>query len=136
MVQTNYQSLGQPYILPRNRSLEIQVGQGYHSQPGYAGKMTNVVQLLSRMLYGTVQSPSNDLFQFKLFGISPIGSILLQEIARYDSDFGDYNLFHSVRLAIHYASDELLRLYVPPPPARQAFDPDGKRNRIKCQNEF
>ena len=122
MVQTNYQSLGQQYILPRNRSLEIQTGQGFHSRPGYAGKMTIVTLLLYRMLYGQVQSPSNDSFELKLFGLSPIGSILLEEIARYDADFGDYNLFHSVRLAIHYASDELLRLYVPPPPARQAYD--------------
>ena len=78
------------------------------------------------MLYGQSQSPSNDLFELSLFGISPIRSILLQEIARYDAEFGDYNLFHSVRLAIHYASDEMVRLYVPPSPARQEYDPNRK----------
>ena len=118
--------MGQQYTLPRNRSLQIQAGQGYHSRPGYAGKMTVVLQLLSRLLYGQVQSPTNDLFEFNLFDISPIGSILLQEIAQYDAEFGNYNLFHSVRLSIHYASDELLRLYVPPPPARQEYDRNGK----------
>ena len=101
-------------MLPRNRAIEVQTGQGYHSRPGYAGKMTMVVQLLFRMLYGHVPSPSNDSFELKIFGLSPIGSILLQQISQYDSDFGDYNLFHSVRLAIRYASEEMLRLYIPP----------------------
>ena len=78
------------------------------------------------MLYGHGSSPSENEFQLKLFDLSPIGSIYLQEISQYGNDYGDYNLFHSVRLVIQYMSDEMTRLYVPPGSHPSKFDPDGK----------
>ena len=105
--------------------MDISAGQGYHSNPGYAGMMTCMVQILSRMLYGTVSSPARSDFQFDLFGLSPLGSIILQEMAKYNRDYGDYQLFHGIRLVLRYATEELQRLYVLPN-SRARYDSNGK----------
>ena len=113
-VQMNYRSLGHNYILPSNRAVSISAGQGFNSTPGYAGRMTCTIQILLRMLYGYGSSPSVNDFEMKLFKISPMGAIFLEQISQYGNEYGDYNLFHSIRLVIRYMSDEMTRLYVPP----------------------
>ena len=135
-VQRNYQSLGHNYILPSSRAIQISAGQGHHSTPGYAGRMSCTVQILLRMLYGYGSSPSENDFQLKLFELSPMGSIYLQEIAQYGSEYGDYNLFHSVRLVIQYMSEEMTRLYVPPGSHASKYDHNGKLNPIKKMNYY
>ena len=117
--------MGRTYTLPRNHAISISAGQGYHSRPGYAGMMSCLVQVLSRILYGDTSSPSSSDFEFDLFGLSPLGSIILQEMARYDRNYGDYQLFHGIRLVLRYMTEEMQRLYVPPGSSRARYDSNG-----------
>ena len=127
-VQINYQSLGHNYILPRDRAITVSAGQGYHSMPGYAGQMSCMVQILLRILYGHGSSPSSSEFELKFFEISPMGSILLEQLSHYDGEFGNYNLFDSIRLVIRYMTEEMTRLYVPP--RRSQYDANRKSSSI------
>ena len=129
-IQSAYTSLGRNYILPRNHAMSISAGQGYHSTPGYAGMMSCVVQILNRILYSRTTNPSQNEFEFDLFGFSPLGSIILEELSKYDENFGDYQLFHGLRLIFRYMADEMVRLYVPPNSNRARYDNDGKQNTL------
>ena len=121
-----YNSLGQQFQLPSNQAIAISAGQGYHSRRGYAGQMSCVIQIIYRILYSRPIAMSVNDYELKLFDISPLGSILLQELSRFNVDYGDYNLFQSLKLVFRYMAEEMVRLYVPPNSNQNRYDANGE----------
>ena len=73
-----YSTMGGNYVLPPDRCLSVETGQGWHSGPWNRGIMSVLAHLVGRLLMGRAYSPDGGRVRFNLFHISSIGMRILK----------------------------------------------------------
>ena len=74
-----YTTMGGEYVLPADRCLTIETGQGWHSGPYNRGLMSVLAHLAGRLLLGRKTAPDTGRVRFNLFHISSVGMEIIKK---------------------------------------------------------
>ena len=78
-----YKTMGGEYVLPADRCLTIETGQGWHSGPHSRGLMSVLAHLAGRLLLGRKFAPDTGRVRFNLFHISPVGMEIIKRVKAF-----------------------------------------------------
>ena len=74
-----YKVMGKDYVLPIDRCITVETGQGWHSGPWNRGLMSVLAHFVGRLIMGRKYAPDGGRVRYNVFHITAIGMMILKK---------------------------------------------------------